>query len=208
MDKLGDPERPPITEPHVMKDYNEPRYPRAARAGMISRMDREIGRIRALLEELELAENTLVVFSGDNGPCTAGGQDVAFFRSRRGLRGEKRTLYEGAFRVPTISYQEALSPTFINCRFTGNIATNDGRAVSNHSVSSPRFTGCIFKNNSAERKGGAFLSVGGNPTLTNCVLANNLCDGDGGASYSGLNLSLKDCVFTRLGLGDFQTAGP
>lgn len=102
--RLGDPERPPITEPYVMKGYNQPRYPRASRAGMISRMDRDIGRIRALLEELELAESTLIVFSSDNGPCTAGGQDIAFFQSRGPLRGEKRTLYEGGIRVPTIAW--------------------------------------------------------------------------------------------------------
>jgi len=102
--KLGDPERPPITEPYVMRGYNKPRYPRAARAGMISRMDRDVERIRALLEELRIAENTLVVFSSDNGPCTAGGQDIEFFRSRGGLRGQKRTLYEGGIRVPTIAW--------------------------------------------------------------------------------------------------------
>jgi arylsulfatase A-like enzyme len=104
IDKLGDPERAPITEPYVMKGYNKPRYPRAARAGMISRMDRDIGRIRSLLEQLDLAENTLVVFSSDNGPCTAGGQDIEFFQSRGGLRGTKRTLYEGGIRVPTIAW--------------------------------------------------------------------------------------------------------
>jgi arylsulfatase A-like enzyme len=102
--KLGDPERPPITEPYVMKGYNKPRYPRAARAGMISRMDRDIGRIRALLEELDLDEKTLVVFSSDNGPCRAGGQDIEFFQSRGGLRGTKRSLYEGGIRVPTIAW--------------------------------------------------------------------------------------------------------
>jgi len=102
--KLGDPERPPITEPYAMQGYNKPRYPRAARAGMISRMDRDIGRIRALLEELGIAKDTLLVFSSDNGPCGAGGQDFLFFRSRGGLRGHKRTLYEGGIRVPTIAW--------------------------------------------------------------------------------------------------------
>jgi len=79
-------------------------HPNATYAGMISRMDRDIGRIRALLDELHVAENTLLVFSSDNGPCTAGGQDIDFFRSRGGLRGEKRTLYEGGVRVPTIAW--------------------------------------------------------------------------------------------------------
>jgi arylsulfatase A-like enzyme len=69
-----------------MKGYNQPRYPRAARAGMISRLDRDIGRARLLLEELGIARKTLVVFSSDNGPCVAGGQDIEFFKSRGASR--------------------------------------------------------------------------------------------------------------------------
>lgn len=101
--KLGDPEPPPIEKPYQLKGYNMPRYPRAARAGMISRMDRDIGRLRALLEELGLAKNTLIVFSSDNGPATAGGSDIRFFNSSGPLRGRKRELYEGGIRVPTIA---------------------------------------------------------------------------------------------------------
>jgi arylsulfatase A-like enzyme len=99
---LGDPERPPIDKPYKMAGYNQPRYPRAARAGMISRLDRDMGRIRAKLEELGLDKNTLIVFSSDNGPTKAGNQDVDFFKSAGGLRGLKRTLYEGGLRMPTI----------------------------------------------------------------------------------------------------------
>lgn len=104
IDKLGDPDRSPVTEPYKMQGYNKPRYPRASRAGMISRMDRDIGIIRELLNELHIAENTLVIFTSDNGPCTAGGQDIEFFESRGHLRGQKRTLYEGGIRVPTIAW--------------------------------------------------------------------------------------------------------
>jgi len=117
INQLGDPERPPITKPYVMKGYNKPRYPRAARAGMISRMDRDIGRICELLEELKIAKNTLVVFTSDNGPCKAGGQDIEFFQSRGGLRGQKRTLYEGGIRVPTIAWWPGTIPRGSSCDF-------------------------------------------------------------------------------------------
>ena len=100
----GDPERPPIEKPYQLNGYNLPRYPRAARAGMISRMDRDIGRLRALLEELGLAANTLIVFSSDNGPAAVGGSDIKFFNSSGPLRGLKRDLYEGGIRVPTIAW--------------------------------------------------------------------------------------------------------
>ena len=70
---------------------------------MITRMDREIGRILTLLEKLGLAENTLVMFSSDNGPTFNGGTDSAFFESAGPLRGLKTMLYEGGIRVPMIA---------------------------------------------------------------------------------------------------------
>ena len=77
--------------------------PRAAYAAMVTRMDREIGRILDLLEELNLAENTLVIFSSDNGPTFNGGTDSEFFESAAGLRGLKTELYEGGIRVPFVA---------------------------------------------------------------------------------------------------------
>jgi arylsulfatase A len=70
---------------------------------MITRMDGEIGRILATLEELGLEENTLVVFTSDNGPTFTGGVDFEFFESAGGLRGLKQDLYEGGIRVPMIA---------------------------------------------------------------------------------------------------------
>jgi len=76
--------------------------PRAAYAAMITRMDREIGRITTLLEELGLTENTIVFFTSDNGPTFNGGTDSDFFNSAGPLRGLKTQLYEGGIRVPLI----------------------------------------------------------------------------------------------------------
>ncbi len=78
--------------------------PRAARAAMISYMDRDIGKIKAQLQHLGLDKNTLVIFSSDNGPGSEGGADMSFFDSNGPLRGYKRDLYEGGIRVPTIAW--------------------------------------------------------------------------------------------------------
>ena len=79
--------------------------PRAAYAAMITRMDMEVGRILELLRELKLEDNTLVVFTSDNGPLynQLGGTDTDFFKSSADLRGLKGSLYEGGFRVPMIA---------------------------------------------------------------------------------------------------------
>ena len=78
-------------------------HPHAAYAGMVSRMDRSVGMILDLLEELGLARHTLVLFSSDNGPSPEGGQTLAFFKSSGPLSGHKRSMHEGGLRVPTIA---------------------------------------------------------------------------------------------------------
>ncbi|MEX2186314.1 MAG: arylsulfatase [Pirellulales bacterium] len=77
--------------------------PQKAHAAMISRMDRDVGRLLDKLKELGIDEKTLVLFSSDNGPHAEGGNDPNFNHSRGGLRGIKRDLYEGGIRVPTIA---------------------------------------------------------------------------------------------------------
>jgi arylsulfatase A len=86
------------------KGYLPHHAPRAAYAAMISRMDREVGRLRDLLRELGLEKNTIFVFTSDNGAAEdgTGGTDATFFHSTRGLRGRKGSYYEGGFRVPCI----------------------------------------------------------------------------------------------------------
>ena len=77
--------------------------PRAAYAALISLLDRQVGEILDLLGELGLAENTLVVFTSDNGPTYVGGVDYAFFDSNGRFRGRKGAVYEGGVRVPMIA---------------------------------------------------------------------------------------------------------
>ncbi len=76
--------------------------PRATYAAMISYMDSNIGRLLDLLDELGLAENTLVVFTSDNGTTYVSGVDREFFNSLGELRGHKGNLWEGGIRMPTV----------------------------------------------------------------------------------------------------------
>ncbi len=91
----------PSDEPYGEKDWPQVEKNYAA---MITRMDRDVGRIMGLLERLGLDDKTIVFFTSDNGPC--GGKDrahkPAFFQSAGPLRGLKRQLYEGGIRVPMI----------------------------------------------------------------------------------------------------------
>ncbi len=77
--------------------------PFSAYAGMITRMDAHIGRILDRLDELGLADNTLVMFTSDNGTTYTGGVDAAYFESTGGFRGLKGSVYEGGIRVPFIA---------------------------------------------------------------------------------------------------------
>ncbi len=78
--------------------------PQKGHAAMITRLDRDVGRLMEKLEELDIAENTLVLFSSDNGPHKEGGADPDFFNSSGPLTGMKRSLNEGGIRVPAIAW--------------------------------------------------------------------------------------------------------
>ena len=86
------------------RGYTPHRTPRAAYAAMISRLDKDVGRIMGLLDELGLDDNTLVMFSSDNGTTHLEQEvDYQFFQSVGPLRGLKGSLYEGGIRVPMVA---------------------------------------------------------------------------------------------------------
>jgi arylsulfatase A len=108
-----------FTEPHLRMEAPEEdvarykgKFPetdpgkpiRATYVAMISRMDKEIGRLMNRLDELGLAQNTLIIFSSDHGATFEKGNEgaAAFHDSNRPFRGQKRTLWEGGTRVPAI----------------------------------------------------------------------------------------------------------
>lgn len=138
----------PVTAPHValqvpddsLNEYagkwDDPPYkggrgyiphfqPRAAYAAMITRTDRDVGRMMTLVEELGLDEQTIFVFTSDNGPLTGthqglAGTDGAFFNSAGGLRDGKGTLYEGGIRVPGIvRWKGQVKPGSLSHRVVG-----------------------------------------------------------------------------------------
>jgi arylsulfatase A len=93
------------------KGYRKHPAPHAGYAGMVTRLDRTVGRIAAKLRELKLDSNTLILFTSDNGGThNVGGADSAFFESAGTLRGLKGSLYEGGIRVPMIAYQPGTVP--------------------------------------------------------------------------------------------------
>lgn len=83
--------------------YESQENAHAAFVAMIEILDRQVGEIVQTLEELGLSENTLIMFTSDNGPHQEGGADPEYFNSNGPLKGFKRDLYEGGIRVPMIA---------------------------------------------------------------------------------------------------------
>lgn len=84
--------------------YVDAPHPKATYAGMIVSVDHTMRRVLQKLNELGIAENTLVIFSTDNGSYSEGGYHYSMHDSNAPFRGGKRDLYEGAIRVPTIAW--------------------------------------------------------------------------------------------------------
>jgi len=95
-------------DPYIGDDsYFTNRYPRATYAAMISYLDDQLGEIVALLKEKGIYENTIIIFSSDNGPTYLGGVDFDYFESSKpfsnGYGRTKGFVYEGGIRVPLIA---------------------------------------------------------------------------------------------------------
>lgn len=73
-------------------------------ARMVQRIDISVGKIMDKLKELGIADNTLVLFTSDNGPHNEGGHSVTRFNSSGGFQGYKRSLHEGGIRIPFIAW--------------------------------------------------------------------------------------------------------
>ena len=101
-EKFGD-EEPYLGE----KNYFPVRYPRATFAAMVSYLDEQVGELVAELKELGLDKNTLIIFTSDNGPASAGGTDSPWFDGAKPFRSGqsfvKGSLYEGGIRIPMIA---------------------------------------------------------------------------------------------------------
>lgn len=85
------------------KSYASTPYPRATYAAMITYMDKQVGALMQLLKDLKIDDNTIVMFSSDNGATFNGGVEAAYFRSVANLRGLKMDVYEGGIREPMIA---------------------------------------------------------------------------------------------------------
>ncbi len=105
-------EETPFIHPKAGADYGSENFdlslycsqpePHATFAAMVSRLDKYVGEVMQTLDELGIADNTIIVFSSDNGPHVEGGADPDFFNSNASRRGYKRDLTDGGIRTPML----------------------------------------------------------------------------------------------------------
>ncbi len=126
------------------KHHYDP-YPHAAFAAMVARLDKYVGEIMQTIKENGLEENTLVIFTSDNGPHKENGGDPVFFNSNAGFKGIKRDLYEGGIREPFIAYKKGMTkagtvnampaviydlfPTFLELAGVSSKIKTDGQSI-------------------------------------------------------------------------------
>jgi arylsulfatase A len=138
-------------EPRTGKNLKTPGHnvtpeslPHSQFAAMVARLDKYVGEIVKAVADKGLAENTLIIFTSDNGPHRENGGDPDFFNSNGKFRGIKRDLYEGGIRVPFIAYwpgkiksgttdQKAalwdMYPTFLDLAGIGSPKNIDGYSM-------------------------------------------------------------------------------
>lgn len=90
-------------EPYPGPGYTAQPKPKATFAAMVSRLDQGVGKLLELLDEKGLLNNTIVIFTSDNGTHREGGHQPDAFDSNGPFRGNKRDLYEGGIRTPFIA---------------------------------------------------------------------------------------------------------
>ena len=90
-------------KPHPRQGYCEQKEPHAAFAAMVNVLDDYVGQIVKEIHAQGLTNDTLIIFSSDNGPHVEGGHDPEYFDSNGILNGTKRDVYEGGIRVPMIA---------------------------------------------------------------------------------------------------------
>ena len=97
--------------------YNATKNVHAQFAAMINRLDTYVGEIKHQLEQQDLLDNTIIIFTSDNGPHEEGGADPVFFGRDGNLRGLKRQTYEGGIRIPYIVYwKDKIQPGSVSDR--------------------------------------------------------------------------------------------
>ncbi|MGL4993035.1 MAG: arylsulfatase [Bacteroidales bacterium] len=131
--------------PYTKSNYSKTDIPYAQFAAMVTRLDTYVGEILDELKRTGLEQNTIVMFTSDNGPHREGGANPDYFQSYGELRGTKRDLYEGGIRVPLIAWAPSLikagslcnlhsafwdmMPTFAEIAQVENTNTTDGISI-------------------------------------------------------------------------------
>lgn len=101
------------------QSYAAAKYPLSTYAAMITYLDAQVGIIMEQVKKLGLDENTVIMFSSDNGATFNGGVDAKFFNSVSGLRGLKMDVYEGGIREPFIARWPGKIPAGTKTDFVG-----------------------------------------------------------------------------------------
>jgi len=96
--------------PRRFGGYRQTEHPAATYAAMIVYVDHTVRRVMQKLKELGIEENTLVIFTSDNGSYSEGGYHYSMHNSNSPFRGGKRDLYDGGIRVPTIAWWPGTIP--------------------------------------------------------------------------------------------------